>query len=42
MLLNPEVYRDIYRDNNVTVPQRPYVLCCYLDNSGKFDKKSVF
>lgn len=42
MLVNAEVYRGIYQYNNVSVPQKPYVLFYYLDNGGKFDKKSVF
>lgn len=36
------MYREIYRNTNVSTPQRPYVLLYYLDNGGKFDKKSVF
>lgn len=42
LLLDAEVYRRIYRDSNVTASQKPYVLFYYLDNGGKFDKKSVF
>lgn len=42
MLVNAKVYRGIYQYNNVSVPQKPYVLFYYLDNGGKFDKKSVF
>lgn len=42
MLVNAKVYRGIYQYNNVSVPQKPYVLFYYLDNGGRFDKKSVF
>ena len=42
LLLDAEVYREIYRNTNVSAPQKPYVLFYYLDNGGKFDKKSVF
>ncbi len=42
LLLDAEVYREIYRNTNVSAPQKPYVLFYYLDNGGRFDKKSVF
>lgn len=42
LLLGAEEYRELYRNEGATKPHKPYLLFYYLDNGGKFDKKSVW
>lgn len=42
LLLQPNDYRELYKDEEFTRKEEPYVFFYYLDNGGKFDKQSVF
>lgn len=42
LLLNAEIYRTIYKEEKIQTPSKPYILFYYLENGGRFDKKTVW
>ncbi|WP_443738791.1 polysaccharide pyruvyl transferase family protein [Treponema sp.] len=42
MFLSADVYRNLYKKYGVQKKNNPYIFFYYLDNGGKFNKKSVF
>lgn len=42
LLLQPDDYRELYKNEEFSGEEEPYVFFYYLDNGGKFNKQSVF